>query len=132
MTAGINRTTGQVLEGWPHVKQSLGVIITTRLGEMLLARGFGFGGLGLLGQNLTPRALMVWRMALVLSLASRQSVLLQLGEPRFRITSLTFPAADNSPARLEQGQIGLLVSGEYMPNALEGDFTVASPLSFMI
>lgn len=123
MTAGINRVTGQRLSGWPHCKQSLGVIFTTRLGSRLLRRTFGFAGLGLLGrQNTTEAAVLHWYMAAVIAV--------ELWEPRFRITALKFPAAQNSPAALGQGQIGLTITGDFMPNALEGDFTVASRQSF--
>lgn len=132
MSCGINRVTGKPLAGWPHVKQSIGVILTTRLGEMVLCRAFGFGGIGILGQNLTPQSIMTWFMLIVLALSTRKNWLLELGEPRFRVTSLTVPTANNSPSQLQQGQLGLLVTGEYMPNALAGDFTVASPQSFLI
>jgi uncharacterized protein len=125
MTAGINRLTGRPLSGWSHVKQSLGVIFTTRLGERLMRRTFGFAGLGLLGRhNLTPQILMRWYMAIVIAV--------ELWEPRYRVTSLSFPTAKNSPNGLRQGQIGLRISGEYMPNALEGDFTVASTQSLTL
>lgn len=122
MTAGINRTTGAPLAGWSHVKQSLGVIFTTRLGEALMKRLFGFAGLGLLGrENLTPAVLMRWYMAVVIAI--------ELWEPRYRVTSLAFPTDANSPNQERQGQIGLTINGVYMPNALEGDFTVASAQS---
>jgi phage baseplate assembly protein W len=125
MTAGINRVTGKPLSGWAHVRQSLGVIFTTRLGEALLKRLFGFAGLGLLGrENLTSAALMRWYMAVVIAV--------ELWEPRYRVTSLKFPASENSPSRMGQGQIGMALNGDYMPNALEGDFTVASQQSFTV
>ncbi len=134
MTCGVNRITGKPLAGWPHVKQSLGVILTTRIGERLLCRVFGFSGLGLLGRNLVPQVLMRWFMALVIGISPKRSTLLnqELGEPRFRVTALSFPKGGNSPSQLQQGQIGLQITGEYMPNALEGDFTVASQQSLMI
>ena len=119
MTAGINRITGKALAGWRHVQQSLIVIFTTRLGERLMRRLFGFGGLGLLGrENLTPPILLRWYMAVVIAV--------ELWEPRYRVTSISYPSNRNSPGQLAQGQIGVEISGEYMPNALEGDFTVAS------
>ena len=119
MTAGINRVTGASLAGWPHVRQSLAVIFTTRLGEALLKRLFGFAGLGLLGrENLTPQALMRWYMAIVIAV--------ELWEPRFQVTSLSFPTSANSPSQIQQGHIGMTITGNYMPNALEGDYTVAN------
>jgi phage baseplate assembly protein W len=123
MSAGINRRTGQPLAGWPHCRQSLIVIFTTRIGARIMRRLFGFAGLGLLGrENLTPAVMMRWYMAVVIAV--------ELWEPRYRVTSLIFPKAGNSPSQLRQGQIGLTLNGEFMPNALEGDFTVASAQSF--
>lgn len=122
MTAGLNRWTGQALSGWAHCRQSLDVIFTTRLATRVMRRTFGFAGIELLGHNLTPQLLMRWYMAIVIAV--------ELWEPRFRVTSLIFPKAGNSPSQLRQGQIGLTLNGEFMPNALEGDFTVASAQSF--
>ena len=135
MSCGINRHTGRPLEGWPHVRQSLGVIMSTRWAQRVLMRAFGFGGLALLGQSLTPAALMRWFMALVLAISPRKAANLaniDLGEPRFRITSISFPSNRNSASQLQQGQFGLLITGEFMPNALEGDFAVASQQKFFI
>lgn len=39
--AGMCRHTGKRLEGWDHIKQSLDVIFTTRIGTRLERRGFG-------------------------------------------------------------------------------------------
>lgn len=123
MTAGINRDTGQPLVGWAHVRQSLVVIFTTRLGALVMKRLFGFAGLGLLGrENLTQGVVMRWYMAIVIAV--------ELWEPRYRVTSLKFPASENSPERLGQGQIGMALNGDYMPNALQGDFTVANQQTF--
>jgi phage baseplate assembly protein W len=37
--AGIDRATGRLLDGWPHVVQSIVVIITTTYGERMRAAG---------------------------------------------------------------------------------------------
>lgn len=119
MRTGFARDGSGLLTGWDHVVQSAAVIFTTPLGPRVIMRTFGFGGLALLGrENLTMGPLMRWYMACVLAF--------ELWEPCFRITKLDFPASGNSPSRLQQGQIGLALIGNYMPNALDGDFTVAA------
>ena len=118
MTAGINRHTCNPLAGWAHVQQSLGVIFTTRIGSRILARFFGSAVPGLLGKNLTPQTLLKFWTAIAIAI--------ELWEPRFRLRSITYPGATNSAQKARQGQIGIRMIGEYMPNALEGDFTVES------
>lgn len=39
--AGMDRHTGRRLEGWDHIRQSLGVIFTTRIGTRVERRSFG-------------------------------------------------------------------------------------------
>ncbi len=126
MTAstGIDRRTGKPLSDWPHVRQSLGMIFTTRLSQRVLARLFGFAGVGLLGQPLTPGDLMKFYLAVVIAV--------ELWEPRFAVTSLTYPAGDNSATGLGQGRFGVRVVGAYRPNALTGDFTVAATVSVIL
>ena len=119
MTAGIDRRTGRPLAGWPHVVQSLGVILSTGIGSRILRRDFGFAGLGLLGrENMHPSA--------VLRFVAALAIAIELWEPRFRIRAIRFPATRNSPDALRQGRVGLELLGDYRPRALEGDFTVAS------
>ena len=51
--AGLNRHTGKLLDGWPHVVQSILVIFTTSYGERMLRRWFGSAVPQLLGNSLT-------------------------------------------------------------------------------
>jgi hypothetical protein len=124
MTSGIDRWTGRPLSGWAHCKQSLGVIFTTLLATRVMRRTFGFAGIELLGRNLTPQLLMRWYMAIVIAV--------ELWEPRYRVRAFRFPAAGNSPSHLRQGQAQIEIDGDYMPNALEGDYTVASSQSVFL
>ena len=121
MSLGVNRSTGQILSGFDHVRQSLGVILTTRLGSRVMRRTFGSAIPALLGQPLTPPDLMRWYMAAVIAI--------ELWEPRFRIASVAFPSAANSEGGMQQGRLGLVLTGIYYPNALNGDFTPAGSYS---
>ena len=119
MTAGVNRRTGRVLTGLAHVRQSLHVIFTTQIGARVMRRTFGSAVPSLLGKaNLTPQVLLNFYVAVAIAV--------ELWEPRFRVRQVGYPGADNSADRLQQGQFGVQISGDYRPNALEGDFTVAS------
>lgn len=119
MTAGVNRRTGRVLTGLAHVRQSLHVIFTTPIGARVMRRTFGSAVPALLGKaNLTPEALLNFYMAVAIAV--------DLWEPRFRVRQVGYPGAENSAGQLQQGKFGVLISGDYRPNALEGDYTVAS------
>jgi hypothetical protein len=124
MTAGLNRFTGQPLAGFAHVEQSLGVIFTTRLTSRLMRRTFGSAVPKLLGQPLTSDRLLRFYMAIVIAV--------ELWEPRFKVISLDYPKAQNSASQLQQGRFGVTILGQYMPNALEGDFTVAATVSVIL
>lgn len=39
--AGLDRVTGKPLEGWPHVAQSIRVILSTPIGTRVMRRTFG-------------------------------------------------------------------------------------------
>jgi phage baseplate assembly protein W len=118
VTAGVNAKTGMPLAGFPHVVQSLGKIFATKLGKRIMRRIFGSNAPGLLGQNLTPSTLMKFYMAIIIAI--------ELWEPRFSVKTIIYPGNANSASNLGQGKFGVQISGNYMPNALEGDFTVAS------
>lgn len=117
MSGGLDRETMRPLLGWPHVLQSVRVILSTRIGERVMRRTFGAQVSALLGrENMTSAAL--------LRFATAVAIALELWEPRFRLRSMELPERTNSPSRLRQGQIGLRLVGEYRPRALQGDFTV--------
>ncbi len=123
-STGLSRVDGQPLSDFDHVRQSLGVIFTTRLTSRVLARTFGSAIPGLLGQPLTPADLMKFYLAIVIAV--------ELWEPRFVVTSIAYPDASNSPKALGQGRFGVRIAGGYRPNALAGDFTVAAAVSVIL
>lgn len=118
MSCGVDRRTGKPLSGWPHVAQSLGVIFATHFGDRVMRRIFGSAVPGILGKNLTPSTMLVFITA--------YAIACELWEPRFRPRRFLYPDAQNGPDLMRQGRLGLLLEGDYMPNALEGDFSVAS------
>lgn len=118
---GINRETGRPLSGWDHVAQSLRVLFSTGFGERVMRRNFGSVVPAVLGQPMTPQTLLKFYTAIV--------VAIELWEPRFRVRKISYPGPLNSPARLRQGQVGVQLDGDYRPNALSGDFTVAKSVT---
>lgn len=119
-SAGINRMTGRPLTDWAHVVQSLRVIFTTGVGARVMRRSFGSLIPFLLGRNnLTPRVVLNFWTAICLAI--------ELWEPRFRVTQITYPT-DNTPDNLRKGLLDMNIVGVYRPNALAGDFTPASNL----
>lgn len=119
MTAGIDRRTGRPLEGWPHVLQSMHVIFTTGFGARIMRRTFGSAIPRVLGKNLVPSTMLKFFVA--------YTIAVELWEPRFRVRKFSYPEKTNSPDRMRQGQIGIAIDGDYLPGALEGDFSVAIP-----
>lgn len=121
---GVNRHTGQPLGGFAHLKQSLSVLFTTRIGSRVLKRLFGSAIPALLGKNIAPSTF--------LKFATAVHVAIELWEPRYRLIQVTFPrdddAADptagkNGPESIRAGRIGIALYGEYRPRGHLGDPT---------
>jgi len=116
MSTGIDRFTGRPLTDWPHVVQSILVILSTRIGDRVMRRSFGAAVPGLLGQNLTPSTLLRFYTAIAIAI--------EIWEPRFRVRRFEYPSTENSADFLRQGRIGIRMAGDYRPRALSGDMTV--------
>lgn len=114
--AGIDRDTGKVIEGWPHVAKSLAALFTTTIGSRVMRRAFGSAVPALLGRSMT--------MALVLRFKTALIVACELWEPRFKIVAIDTVDADNTPEQMRSGRLGLRMVGEYRPRAHLGDPTV--------
>jgi phage baseplate assembly protein W len=115
--AGINRHTGQFLDGWPHVVQSIMLIITTGYGERMLRRWFGSAVPQLLGENLTTPTVVRFFAALIAALEVREVDTGLPREPRFKIVRITPKRVDRS------GELRLEILGVYLPRGHLGDFT---------
>jgi phage baseplate assembly protein W len=115
--AGVNRHTGKLLDGWPHVVQSIMVIFTTGFGERMLRRWFGSSVPQLLGNSLTEATVVSFFTAIVTSLEVRERDTGLPREPRFKLTKITPKKVDRS------GELRIEIAGIYMPRGHLGDFT---------
>ena len=111
---GIDRTTGKLLSGWPHVLQSIQIIFTTRFGQRVMRRWFGSFVPQLLGEPLVPSTVLRFWTAIC--------VAIDLWEPRFRVT-LIVPTGE--PETMRRGALGFDIRGVYMPRGHLGDKTAA-------
>ncbi len=111
--AGVDRVTGRRLDGFPHVVQSINLIMTTRLGERVMRRHFGSSAFFLLGRLLTPDH--VVRFFSVYCLA------VELWEPRFKIVRVVPIRTNVEDVRL--GRFAFAIEGEYRPRGHLGDPT---------
>lgn len=109
---GIDRRTGRLIEGWPHVLQSIEVIFTTRIGERVMRRHFGSAGPALIGRAMTANQVFVYFYVIMWTL--------ERWEPRFKITQI-LPSASAEEARL--GHMNFEIHGEYRPRGHLGDPT---------
>lgn len=122
--AGVNRDTGKLLDGWPHVVQSIGVLLSTHYSTRVMRRYFGSNVPKLLGENLTPRTILRFRIAVAIAL--------DLWEPRFRLLTIVPTETGNSPENLRLGRLSLMAPGIYMPRGHLGDFTPAGSYTLTI
>ena len=110
---GLDRRTGAILSGWPHVAQSLEVIFSTRFGERVLREWFGSMVPPMLGENMTVETVGATKLAMFASI--------EAFEPRFKIVKL------KSVTVTRGGLYRIELEGEYRPRAHLGDFTVEGP-----
>lgn len=109
-SVGLNAATGGVLEGWPHVVQSLQDIFTTRFGSRIMREWYGSFVPNLLGRNISPNEVTQWFAAVTSAI--------EQWEPRYRVTRIQVVEVTRS------GALHFFLEGEYRPRAALGDFTV--------
>ena len=127
-STGIDRETGKSLSDWPHVVQSMRYIWSTWRGTRVMRRYVGGEVRGLLGRNLDPVTLLRFWTAIVLSIELHLRYQVdQAQEPRFRVRKISYPPLGNTTQDIDQGRLHVSVEGDYMPRALQGDFTVELP-----
>jgi Bacteriophage baseplate protein W len=124
-SCGIDDLTGKPLKDFDHVVQSIGIILTTAIGERVMREWFGFPGLKLLGENATPQVIIRFWNAVLAALTMIQLNGLPT-EPRFRIVKISRHEIDRS------GLYRFAIEGDYMPRGHLGDFTVERRLQLFV
>ena len=85
-TAGVDRSTGQLLTETAHIAQSIGDILSTPLGTRVMREDYGSLIPELLDHPQTP--------ALELKLMAAACMAIVRWEPRIKVTHIAFSAAD--------------------------------------
>ena len=112
-SVGIDRNTGAVLVGWPHVAQSIVTIVTTEIGERVQRRDFGSLVPALLDRPQNEETLMAFFMAIAEAIEPRRVRSSIYGEPRFQLMQIMVDVT--TPGRVSIG-----MTGDYLPNGHKG------------
>lgn len=102
---GMSRTTGRVLGGDQHLRQSIADILTTPLGSRVMRRDYGSLLLDLIDQPMNP--------ATRLRLFAAVAVALLKWEPRLRLTNIALASA-------APGDMELTLTGERLDTGSPG------------
>lgn len=86
--AGVDATTGRVLDGYQHVQQSLEKILNTPQGSRVMREWLGNPGLRLLGENMTDETILLWFNIIYM--------LIELFEPRLKVVSFAVTDLDRA------------------------------------
>lgn len=111
--AGISRATGAMLYGWDHCVQSIGVILTTRVGSRVMRRAFGAGVKQLQDANATRRTFLEVYRAVHKALTHPR-----YGEPGFRLLTIDVDASEGV-----SGTFKIILDGVFYPNGHLGDYS---------
>lgn len=111
-----DRNTGATISGWLAVNQSLTELFMTSFGDRGFREYYASGIPSFLGRNMTKDVL--GRLATVLGAA------IDVFEPRYRVKKITFSQLG------PEGRPRMKVEGDYLPFALEGDFSTVEAKDF--
>jgi phage baseplate assembly protein W len=109
MRTGLDRNTGAVLTGWDECVQSIGVVVTSAIGSLPLARDFGSVGPGLQDAPQADPAIMDHFMAIAEAL--------RLWEPGFKLRKVGVTQLG------PDGAAGFEITGDFYPRGHLGDFS---------
>lgn len=108
-STGFNRETGAILRDFDHVRQSIGVILTTPIGSRVMRREFGSEIFDLIDRPMTERV--------ILAIYAAAAVAIARWEPRYALTGCKLITAG------ADGALSLEFNGTYFPRGHLGDFT---------
>lgn len=114
-----DRRTGGLIDNYASAVQSVEVIITTRLGALVMLREFGAGVSELLGRLMTPQLFAVFKILIAAAI--------DLWEPRFRVRSIM---VDGDVDAIRLGTASLRIDVDWRPRGHLGDPTIESVRSF--
>ena len=121
---GVNRSTGQLIQGFDHVEQSMHTIFATAFHERILRRWVGSFVPHILGELFTQRIITRFHWAMVVGL--------DLWEPNYRIQTVWFmdqalenwaPKTFDVAGEFRLGHAMFRTEGSYRPRAHLGDST---------
>jgi phage baseplate assembly protein W len=112
---GIDREAGSPLTGFEHVRQSIGVILTTPIGARVMRRDFGSELFDLIDRPMTDRVILAAYAAVAMAIAR--------WEPRFALTRCAL--SELGPG----GGMRMDLEGIYYPRGHLGDFTAGQDAS---
>ncbi|MDX1730828.1 MAG: GPW/gp25 family protein [Aurantimonas coralicida] len=119
--ADIDRRTGAVIDNYQSALQSVEIIFSTFIGEMVMLREFGAGALDRLGRKMTARLFLVFRLALMAGINA--------WEPRFRVRHI---GVNGTVDGVRLGEVRFAIEVDWRPRAHRDppDFTVESVRTF--
>lgn len=98
----VDRVTGELIQGWPRCKQSLLVILSTRLRTRVMRRWFGSNVM-----NLQDKPGNEFSFAYSLG---RASAAIAKYEPEFSITSISIQGP------IVNGEVTIIIEGTFLPD----------------
>lgn len=107
----LNHDTGDAIERWDHVAQSIQTILSWRVGTLPFLREFGSEVPALVDAPMNDASI----LALYVAVAEA----LERWEPRFELTDVAVEGTAS-------GAITMTLIGSYRPNAHRGDLTTVS------
>lgn len=117
-STGLNRETGAPLAGFEHVRQSIGVILTTPIGSRIMRREFGSEVFDLIDRPMTDQVILAIYAASVMAIAR--------WEPRYEVSGCRIVKTE------ADGTIEIELAGTYFPRGHLGDFSVAESASLIV
>jgi phage baseplate assembly protein W len=108
MRTGLDRRTGQVLQGWPHCVQSIEHILSTALGTMVMARDYG--------SDVPDRVDRPQNRIELAGLAMAAAEALRRDEPGFLLRRVDVRKTGAN------GVVEIAYAGDFLPFAHVGDF----------
>lgn len=117
---GMNRRTGEIMVGWPHVEQSISVIFMTRFHERVLRRWVGSFVPHILGELFNEQVITRFFWAIASAI--------ELWEPCYRITRIRVETRKDgslltSAEEARRGELTHQTEGIYRPRGHLGDET---------